>query len=93
VTTEIEPRQVRQRAAAAAVAVLAVAWVVGVGVLLWLLFEVAIWKWAASYDEDLTREQQLDRQGAYRSLWLAAVLFGGPLLIALGSVSKSVACR
>lgn len=89
VAADLETSRARRTTAAVAMTILAVAWVVAIGVLLWQLFEVAMSSWAASYDGDLpleeaiSRAQRLDRLQAHWLLWLAAVSVGGPLLIAI----------
>lgn len=80
----------------AAVTVLTITWVIAIGVLLLLLFEVVMSQWVASVDDDHVGMRELRRQGAHRLLWLAAVMVGGPLVVAAvarasGMTRKAVA--
>lgn len=70
----------------AAIIVLTVVWLAAIAALVWLVFEAGLWLWAESYDEDqgsLRAAEQLDRLRAVGSLWLAAVMVGGPVAIAI----------
>jgi hypothetical protein len=73
--------QQRRQWAVPAVALTTLAWIAGVLVCLYLLFANGMHAWAAQYD-DGTRTEDLARQSAHLSLWLAAVAVGGPALAA-----------
>ena len=62
---------------------LTVGWLLGVGILVWLLFAVGMESWADHHSNHGQRSAELSARAARVSLWLAGVGVGGPALIAL----------
>lgn len=72
-------------AAAAVVMLLTLGWVVGLGVVVWFGFRIGMRSWAAMGTGNVTGVNRADRDSAVLLIWLAAVLVGSPLVIAVAA--------